>query len=54
MQREKGVDITTFVKEKLMLHLLRSEHHKLPLVEDLHLREMTDAHVATRWDSCAR
>jgi hypothetical protein len=48
VQREKGVYVTARVDGKLMLHLLRSEYHKLPLVEELPLRDATGAYVATR------
>lgn len=39
---------------KLMLHLIRSKHHKVHLVEELRCRGVTDAYVTTRWDKLCK
>jgi hypothetical protein len=48
MQHEKGVDLTASMDGKLMLHVLRAKPHKVPLIEELHLKGMRDAHVRSR------
>jgi hypothetical protein len=50
MQREKCVDVTALMDAELMLHLLRSKHHKVHLAKEFHLKDVTDANMATRWD----
>jgi hypothetical protein len=54
---ERNVWMTRFSwteNGKLMLHLLRSKHRKVHLVEELRLRGVTDAYVTTRWDKLCK
>jgi hypothetical protein len=54
MQPEKGVDVTAHMGGKLMHNLLRLNPHKVILADDLHLKAVTDANVATHRDKLCK